>query len=662
MLSMLLTVTSIFAAWPVSTSTNPVEKKFEFTVKGSIAQIEDLYVTAGDRITLETQVSGSEATNVTYKWFIGTEQISETRDTLYNYRVPNISSQRIKCVASNGKTEKKVYFSLIIQTVDDENFEWEPDFDAPVETDSIGEPIEEIIDSEVESVTESTPETVPVTESTQSTTASTQSTPAPISESSAESTQESVPETISTESQTESSAETTSTPSMPESTPESPATQSDISSSESETISDISTPTESDITKPVESTESTITESTSSKTESTAQSGTEIADESNTEMPEEQESNAESIQGTTESETEPTQSQTESEVATTTETNDFSVYISGTHRTIDEVIIDYNKKYTLKIDIQANDKSGIKTNWYEDEKLIKENAEEYELTAKKPTTIIAEATDKKGNTKRVIFYISIDNHLEVYANPNKQTHMNVKGMYPLMLTPYVKASNTHGLIYMWNGTASNKFYPISYEEAKTFKPGEKRKYTFTVRDTYGTEKSCYYTVTLQNYLYITNMSIPLLSTKEAFVDISPNDKIIKVVPANKKVTATFTKEGIKIKSGKTGGAVNVAVKTKNGVVKKFKVTIPKPTLSFKRNRNIVSTKKPLKIKRNKLSHVKAVMAKGDSIVKIVPSNKNIKCSYKRDLITLKAGKTKGNINIAVKTKCGTIKKFKVNIY
>ena len=94
---------------------------------------------------------------------------------------------------------------------------------------------------------------------------------------------------------------------------------------------------------------------------------------------------------------------------------------------------------------------------------------------------------------------------------------------------------------------------------------------------------------------------------------------------------------------------------------KFKVIVPKPTLSFTYNSKAVSLNSPMTMGKSKNATVAAKMANGDSIVKVVPTNFRATCTYSGNKITVKAGKTTGYVNIAVKTKCGKVVKFRVHI-
>ena len=195
-------------------------------------------------------------------------------------------------------------------------------------------------------------------------------------------------------------------------------------------------------------------------------------------------------------------------------------------------------------------------------------------------------------------------------------------------------------------------------------PGKKKHYVCEVTDKFGSWTRVVFRVEMKKLLVFdkTALTIGLTKTGTVNATMAATDKIVNVVPSNKNVaTATWSGNKITVKAGTVGGSTNIAVKTASGKVVKFKVTVPKPVLSFTSGSKAISMTSALDLKKSKSAIVTAKLADGDSIAKVAPSNKCVTCKWSGNKITVTAGKTAGAVNVAVKTKCGKVVKFKVNV-
>ena len=219
-----------------------------------------------------------------------------------------------------------------------------------------------------------------------------------------------------------------------------------------------------------------------------------------------------------------------------------------------------------------------------------------------------------------------------------------------------------GYEYLENGSTDK--YVLDLDALKDMPVGSIERYSCDITDKFGNTDTVTYEIVMKKILVFDKNVLNLGLTKTGTVNatMASGDKIVKVVPVNTKVaTATWNGSKITVKAGTVGGASNIAVKTESGKVVKFKVIVPKPTLSFTYNSKAVSLNSPMTMGKSKNATVAAKMANGDSIVKVVPTNFRATCTYSGNKITVKAGKTTGYVNIAVKTKCGKVVKFRVHI-
>ncbi len=264
---------------------------------------------------------------------------------------------------------------------------------------------------------------------------------------------------------------------------------------------------------------------------------------------------------------------------------------------------------------------------------------------------------------------SVENHLVCYVDNNHSaTEKNIditKG--PLTLKAYPKADNMDGIRYSWGDNDFNDFgtkseATLTAEYINQMMPGERNRIFCRVEDKYGNYAFGEFYIMLKPRLALDQNDLKLGLVKSCIINatMAGSDRIAKIVPVNKNVaTATCLGSKIIVKTGKTGGSTNIAVKTASGKVVKFKVTVPKPVLSFTSGGKTLTLKNGLSVNKGKSAAVAVKLANGDSIAKISPSNSKVSCSWFGNRITVKGGKTAGTVNVAVKTKCGKVAKFKV---
>ncbi len=292
----------------------------------------------------------------------------------------------------------------------------------------------------------------------------------------------------------------------------------------------------------------------------------------------------------------------------------------------------------------------------------------------KTMRIGGEFTDRYGNKEYIYYDLIIENHLKASADENfKTTQKTVEvSNRPVTLKTYVKADLMDGISYGWfydwlpflGNEGKGREFTIYPDDLKDIPLGEVVKYRCEVKDKYRNSDTVIYKVKRSGYLTFdkTALSIGLLKNGTVSASMADSDKIVKIVPANKNVaTATWSGSKITVKAGKTGGSTNIAVKTASGKVVKFKVTVPKPVLSFTSGGKTLTLKNGLSVNKGKSAAVAVKLANGDSIAKIVPSNSKVSCTWSGSRITVKGGKTAGTVNVAVRTKCGKVAKFKVTV-
>ena len=340
------------------------------------------------------------------------------------------------------------------------------------------------------------------------------------------------------------------------------------------------------------------------------------------------------------------------------------------------VAVPYGKTARLKAIVTADDMDGIVYKWIDNNPSIEYDVNEDTIEIENITEarfIQLKVTDKYGNNKYLYYNIRVDNHFTVSAEEQKVVTYKYVPVYnaPLTLKVYAKADDMEGLTYRWfdedehnleGGTKSS--VSIGLDKLKMMAPGKKKHYVCEVTDKFGSWTRVVFRVEMKKLLVFdkTALTIGLTKTGTVNATMAATDKIVNVVPSNKNVaTATWSGNKITVKAGTVGGSTNIAVKTASGKVVKFKVTVPKPVLSFTSGSKAISMTSALDLKKSKSAIVTAKLADGDSIAKVAPSNKCVTCKWSGNKITVTAGKAAGAVNVAVKTKCGKVVKFKVNV-
>lgn len=340
------------------------------------------------------------------------------------------------------------------------------------------------------------------------------------------------------------------------------------------------------------------------------------------------------------------------------------------------VAVPYGKTARLKAIVTADDMDGIVYKWSDNDHNIDYDVNEDTIEIENITEarfIQLKVTDKYGNNEYLYYNIRVDNHFTASAEEQKIATYKYVAVYnaPLTLKVYANADDMEGLTYRWfdedehnleGGTKSS--VSIGLDKLKMMAPGKKKHYVCEVTDKFGSWTRVVFRVEMKKLLVFdkTALTIGLTKTGTVNATMAATDKIVNVVPSNKNVaTATWSGNKITVKAGTVGGSTNIAVKTASGKVVKFKVTVPKPVLSFASGSKAISMTSALDLKKSKSAIVTAKLADGDSIAKVAPSNKCVTCKWSGNKITVTAGKTAGSVNVAVKTKCGKVVKFKVNV-
>ena len=343
--------------------------------------------------------------------------------------------------------------------------------------------------------------------------------------------------------------------------------------------------------------------------------------------------------------------------------------------------VDYGKSATLYAILNGDDLRGVTVKWEDAdskeliEKKTYNNENFIEVTVKNITharTITCTATDKYGNTDWAYYTVEVENDLLLATDKNFgqfKKDVYVKNNVPVVLRAYAKGRDMTNLKYSWSsddstnlGGGSEKKLDLNF--LRQMAPQETKVIRCEVHDRYSNTRSVEFHVHMVGILSFDKkeLSLGLMKTGTVNATLSDYDEIVKVVPANKNVaTATWADSKISVKAGKTGGSTNIAVKTKSGIVMKFKVTVPKPILSFTSGGKSLSLKNALNVKKNQSAAVAVKLANGDSIAKVAPSNSKVSCTLSGSKITVKGKNTAGTVNVAVKTKCGKVAKFKVNV-
>ena len=358
-----------------------------------------------------------------------------------------------------------------------------------------------------------------------------------------------------------------------------------------------------------------------------------------------------------------------------TNPNHLSVSIVDTAGAIAQTVgVEYGGSINLGIVVNADDMEGIHIEWFDS---YKDDAKPFDrdtigttvsnVTERK--SVRAEVTDKFGHMEYVTFEIVIASDLVVATDKDfKNTKKNIY-VYnaPLVLKAYAKCSTKKTFRYDWysdtfGDLGDGQEITIGLDILKKMAPGQKDIIRCVTSDNYSNFKRAEFHVRMMGILSFDKkeLSLGLMKTGTVNATILDSDEIVKVVPADKDVaTATWEGSKIKVRAGMKSGSTNIAVRTESDRVVKFRVTVPKPVLSFTKGGKTLNLKNGLSVNKGKSAAVAVKLANGDSIAKIVPSNSKVSCTWSGSRITVKGGKTAGTVNVAVKTKCGKIAKFKV---
>lgn len=339
------------------------------------------------------------------------------------------------------------------------------------------------------------------------------------------------------------------------------------------------------------------------------------------------------------------------------------------------ITVNEGEDVDLTVYVRASDTNGITYEWYDYGPSGKLDNHSNTITitnVTEPHYFQCKVTDKYGNSVFVYHTIALDNNLTVSASATELVSEKTVEVSSssVILKVYADAKDTSGINYRWfddydeyDGKSSE--FVVGSDILKTIAPGEVKWFGCHVTDSYGNSAYVYFNIEMNGFLSLEKsvMNLGLMQTDTNHVTMAATDDIVRIVPANESVaTATYNGSDLVVTAGSVGGSTNIAVKTATGKVVKFKVIVPKPTLSFTHNKEAVSTTVPVMMGKSEMAVVTANMAAGDSITKVVPANTNIvTATYNGSKITLKAGTVYGSTNIAVKTATGKVMKFKVTV-